>query len=945
MRCRMTTKRLHLRLLGPVQLDLDGAPLNELVSTKARALLYYLAVTRQVHPRGKLAGLLWSDLPEADARRNLRVALNALNRVLPAYVHVIQDRLAFDVTQPYWLDVEEFEKLLGDGVQQTTKRETVHRLRSAVELYRGDLVQDLQLSAAPLFEEWVLVERERLRQHALDALRRLTDAYLARGELEPGILIAQRALALDPWREEFHRALMLLLALNGQRTDALKQYQVCLQMLAQEFHADVSAETTALYEQIRAGTLGAIKTPASAETEKRSLSPLPNNLAAPTTPFVGRSEELAQLAELLAGHECRLLTLTGAGGIGKTRLALQLAQQFVTTADPLFSDGVYFLSLAEISSHELLVPTLAELLGLTLTASNAPVRELCNALRAKSLLLVLDNFEHLAASAGVLVEILRAAGGIKILVTSREALNLYEEWLFAVEGLAVPLDESEELENYSAVQLFVQRARRAHLGFALQAEKKSVVQICQLVEGMPLGIELAAARVRTLGCEAIANEIRDNLDALSLTYRNIPTRHQTLRAVFEYSWNLLGESEQLLLSKLAVFRGGFDTSAAIAVTDIPLRELSSLVDKSLVRRGPGGRFSLHETIRQYAQEKLSAQASEQSLRTATELKHSVWYAAALAQQTPTLIAGNKQAVALGALKPESDNFHAAWYTAADSGRLDILAQMAKGLLWYCELRGWFVEGEKMFAHASARIPPDSLLFARVLAYRGHLCQRTGRLVEAQQLLEHAVKLFRECQDPELTFALLVLGNLPTDSGQRRVLYQEALELYRAQEDEWGIGAALNNLGELALAEEDFSNARRYVTEALQLCRALGDRSGEAHALANLGDIAFDLQDYATAARDYMAGLQLAQELDFQYVVAWTTLGLGNVARMQGNFDDAERWLMQSLALRRRMNNRAGEAKVLHSLGELALARGDESQALEFFETARAIATEKQLLAL
>ncbi len=577
---------LCLELLGKPRLTLGGQPLTGLVSAKAQALLFYLAVTRQAHSREKLAGLLWSDLPEDKARQNLRVALSALRQFVPEHLETTRQSVA---CRPCWLDVQAFEQKLAPETW------SISTAQEAVKLYRGSFLEDFTLGGAPLFEEWALLERERLRQLALDTLHCLADAYLEEGAYAAGVSAARQALRLEPWREETHRLLMRLLACSGQRALALKQYETCRQILAQELNAEVSVETSALYKEIKAEAEGQ-KTPAA-------LSSLP----APLTSFVGREAELARLAGLLRSDDCRLLTLTGVGGIGKTRLALEAARQFAPPEMTLFPDGVFFISLEEVTCATWLVPALAQALRFALVEKRDPLEQLCAFLRPKALLLVLDDFEHLVSSAGMLVEILHAALGVKLLITSREALNLYEEWVFPVEGLPLPPEGiSAEVEQNAAVQLFAQRARRAHLGFSLQHELYAVARICRLVEGMPLGIELAASRTRTLSCETIVGAIAHNLDALSVTYQDLPPRHRSLRAVFEHSWNMLAEPEQAVLARLSALRGDFDFAAAEAMAGANVRILSALTERSLLRRTLTGRYEMHELLRQFCAEKLAA---------------------------------------------------------------------------------------------------------------------------------------------------------------------------------------------------------------------------------------------------------------------------------------------------------------------------------------------------
>ncbi|MGH8631367.1 MAG: ATP-binding protein, partial [Burkholderiales bacterium] len=341
-----------------------------------------------------------------------------------------------------------------------------------------------------------------------------------------------------------------------------------------------------------------------------------DNLPTPPTPLIGRERELAEMARLLGDPQCRLLTLAGPGGIGKTRLAIEAADH----QREAFADGAHFVSLAPIRSAEFIVPAIADAIGFAFYGAEDPKAQLLNYLSGKAPLLVLDNLEHLLEGVALLAEILERGPAVKLLATSRERLNLHGEWVLDIQGLPFP-DEagSAEVEGYSAVALFVQTARRAHVDFVLAAEERpAVARICRLVEGMPLGIELAAAWVRTLSCREIAQEIERNLadprqgmDFLAASMRDVPERHRSIRAAFDHSWNLLSAEEQQVMRQLSVFRGGFRREAAEQVAGATLPLLSALVDKSLLRRTEAGRFDLHELVRQYAAAQLQADPQDE----------------------------------------------------------------------------------------------------------------------------------------------------------------------------------------------------------------------------------------------------------------------------------------------------------------------------------------------
>ena len=602
---------LSLSLLGPLQITLDGQPVVGIESSKARALLVYLAVeVDQPHSRDALIGLLWPDQPEPTAHTNLRQALANVRQAIgdrtaePPFLLVTRETLQFNVHSDYTLDVATFTLELSTCEQVHRRadvcRSCAPRMERALDLYRGDFLAHLHLSGSPAFEEWALTHRERLHRLAVNRLHSLAEHHNRRGAHGRAYELAARQLELDPWREEAHRQAMRALALSGQRSAALAQYDRCRRALAEELNAEPGEETTALYERIRNG---------AAETTRPS-----DSLPIPPTPLIGRAEELVQIAHLLENPTCRLLTLVGPGGIGKTRLALQAA----TDQQGEFADGVYLVPLALESSIDLVVSAIAVALQITFSGQANLKDQLLRYLRHKEMLLVLDDFEHLLHSptvfsvgqggAGLLADILRYAPGMTLLVTSRERLNLRGEWVFEVQGLRFPVDETADgivAKDYSAFELFVQSVHRVHPGFLLsERERPCVMRLCQLVDGMPLAIELAAGWMHVATCEEITQQIERGLSFLATSLRDVPERHRSLQAVFDHSWNLLSEDEQRVFSRLSMFRSVFSREAAEQVGGASLPILASLVDKSLLRISTAGHYDMHELLRQYAGEKL-----------------------------------------------------------------------------------------------------------------------------------------------------------------------------------------------------------------------------------------------------------------------------------------------------------------------------------------------------
>ena len=532
--------KLDLTLLGTFEVHIDGQPANNFRSNKAQALLCYLAVSGRAHSRSALSGLLWGDTPEEQARTSLRQTLSNLTELCPACLTITRQNIAFAHNDTCAVDAERFEAV----ATRLAVAPGLVDLHAELALYRGDFLEGFYVRNAPDFETWMLGVRARYREMALQAFYVVALYWMERGETTQAIFYSRRLLDIEPWHEDAHRQLMQLLVQTGQRAAALEQYRLCRQLLADELGVEPDEATTQLYMRIRAGDfakeVGSRSiVPASSEGGKGEPVAVPHNLRLSAASFVGRAQELEVIAQRLADPTCRLLTLAGAGGIGKSRLALHAAHALLESerAAANFRHGVYYVALAAVVSADLLPSAIADALGVHL--SDADVQgQLLIFLSDKALLIILDNFEHLMDGMGYLTAMLEAAPHLKLLVTSREMLHAQEEWLLPVERLPFPAEDDAVgvdagPEAYDAVMLFVQRARQAQPGFSFADERKSVLRICRLTDGFPLAIELASAMLRILPCAQLVRELEDEahggLDLLAGSIRNVPDRHDSMR--------------------------------------------------------------------------------------------------------------------------------------------------------------------------------------------------------------------------------------------------------------------------------------------------------------------------------------------------------------------------------------------------------------------------------
>jgi predicted ATPase/DNA-binding SARP family transcriptional activator/Tfp pilus assembly protein PilF len=939
----VTMGRLTVNLLGPYEVDLDGDQIRDFTTEKARALLAYVAVeANRAHRRDFLAGLLWPEQPQQKARRNLRQALSHLRQAIRdeenAFLLISRETVQLNPDSDCWLDVAAFADLMALSHNHRhrsveTCRPCMERLETAVALYRGEFLRQFFVGDSAAFEEWTLLKREWLHRLAVDALFYLADYYERRGEYDAARRYAWRQVEMEPWREEAHRQLMRVLALSGQRSAAIAQYQICQRTLAEELGVEPTPTTTALCQRIREGELAPVATTGA-------------HLPAPSTPFVGREQELAQLAQLLADPECRLLALVGPGGIGKTRLALQAAREQIGC----FRHGIHFIPFGAVRSADLILPAVATAVGLAFHEGEDPRISLLNYLRQKEMLLVLDNMEHLLAGVSILAEMLRQAPGVVLLVTSRERLNLREEWVFQVEGLAYPQrgtavegGQGKALEGCSAVDLFVQSAQRVRRDLPRSdSEMQAIVEICRLVAGVPLALELAAAWVTVRSCEEIAREIERNLDVLSSNFRDVPPRHQSMRATFEHSWALLSAEEQRVFARLSVFRGGFGQVAATTVTDASPPMLLTLSDKSLIRQVAPNRYEMHELLSQYASEKLQSDPPHHQQMVE---RHTEFFCAFLAAQQGRLTATAPQEV-FPDMVLDLENIRLAWQMAVSDGKATKLEEGLESLYHFCAYQYRLQEGVELLGQIVNRWEGDAaheMLVARALARQGALYRRLDQYHQAQAALERAYETFRSRGvEREQLFCLIHLASTMRSAAkyaEAEALAQQALSLAQRIADVEGRARALLLLGMVHVRTGKVDAAERFIRKSLQVARESGNKRLIVPPLNVLGDIVSYRGDYTQARALFDECLVLDRALGDQFSIAMHLNNLGTLLHVEGQYNDARPFYEESLQICHQIGDRKGKSIALSNLGEIACELGDYEWAAASFQQALSIGRE------
>lgn len=706
------------------------------------------------------------------------------------------------------------------------------------------------------------------------------------------------------------------------------------------------------------------------------ISDIPkHNLPAQTTPFVGRESELKELERLLRDRQNRLVTILGSGGMGKTRLSLQIGEHLLTD----YAQGVYFVALAPLNAVENIVPAIAEAVRYTFNSDGrTPKDQLLDYLREKHLLLVMDNFEHLIAGTPLVAEILRAAPNVKVLATSRERLNLSGETLFNLEGMDFPEWETpEDALEYSAVKLFLQSARRARPDFELDADSlPSVARICRLVYGMPLGIVLAAAWVEMLPLDEIAEEIAKSLDFLETEMRDVPDRHRSIRAVFDYSWNLMTESERDTFMKLSVFHGSFTRQAAQEVTGTSLRSLTSLVNKSLLRRDPDtGRYAMHVLLHQYAAEKFDTCCGEGAN---IVHRHMTFYTKLLHDAEPTFNSNRENAI-VEMIDDDLENIRAAWRYAIENCHWTELDRIQRSMTYYYLARSMLLEGTKSFQELAEVLEKagqdDTDVYWRARSNQAWLAGRQGDYETVITLSERACSYFKDKNNGEeicvalnnLSYATMMQGDYEIAEDYARNAYQiadkqhdaysryyslanlgyaaylhgkydEARQIYEQLNNAPGVkdyspsgrAYSLNNLGEIMQAVGEFETANRLYAEAYAIFKEINHRRGMAFTSNNLAGVYTIQGKYEEAQAIYEQAYKLNREIGDRNGIGHSLSALGNVEFYRRNIDIAEYKYRESLAIRRQMGDRRGIADSLHDLGDAALAKRDFAQAEKLY---------------
>ena len=971
---------LRIYLLGQFKVTLDDQELTGFESNKVRALLALLAAEpSRTHAREELAELLWPERPAGNALANLRHALGNLRRTigdragaLTRFI-VTSTTLRLNPAGDVWVDLGQFDALIDGPVP------SVQAWHQAVTLCRGPFLQSFALDDSPGFDEWMAVLRERIDRRVVHALAHLVGHAVHQGDFAQAAEWTRRQVAQQPWNEDAHRQLILLLAADGQRATALRQFAVCTRLLAEEAGVAPDAETVMLAERVRAG---AVRQEEVAQLDGKLLILPPTSgqrqaahLPLQHTPLFGRGDEMALVAAYLADPGCRLMSVVGPGGIGKTRLAIEATLRHGSQ----FAHGICYVPLIGVQP-EFLISAILQALDIPVHGLTDLRQQLLDALIDKETLLVLDNFEQMVDHVGVLLDMLAIALRLKILVTSRSRLNLALERLIPLEGLVVPPESVEaptnahdqdgagaftehgdgaRLDRYGAIQLFLYSLRRTRPGFALApSDWPAAVRICRLLSGIPLAIELAAAWAPLVSLPAMLDRLQNSMDLLSASLHDIPVRHRSMRAVFDISWEMLTAREQDILWQLTVFCGGCTAAAAASVTGASLVDLSGLMDKSWLRVLPTGRVELHELTRQYCAERLAAQQSDACGEPTAQvrIRHGRYYAAYLHDQIQQM---NFARGFMDDVLAELGNLQGAWQWTVQSGSAKEGVDLAITFFFVAETLGWFsfalqlLEGERGSLECQLEDPDrrstalSTLCWVEFIA--SSIYRMVGRLEQSRGAMERLLHLTTTGVAPAdvcilshfLEAMLLELEGRITDAktSMEGVLHDfetatvDYLIYGRDTGPKFFQGHGHLNLARHAYILGDYADARWRLDRALKLYRGIGEQRYQSHCQSLLARLLWTLGEYGQAAALAQEALAMSQAFGDRIGTVHALIALGCTEAAVGSIALATVHLTEALESARQSGNLQVWMESFVALGRLELAVEHSMEAERLFREA------------
>jgi|GEM_PF-3036916 len=867
-----TDPSINIRLLGAPVIECNGKPVT-LKRRKSIALIALIAIERRFHSRDSIMALLWPESDQSHAAALLRTVLWEIRRTpLTRVVEIRGQQIGIPDDAPVSIDIAEFNSLTEshrqaslDGSEKKIFQSIEVAVR-AVSLYRGVFMEGFSLPGANTFEEWIACHRDVFHRRYIFLHNALIDGYENAGEIDRAIEYARQLLRIDEMDESVHRCLMRLYATKGERGRAIAQYESCVSILKRELDVAPEDETEILVNDIREGRL---THSAPLQTDRR-LSRIPK----PVTAFIGREKEISDYSRLLFDPSCRLLTLSGFGGSGKTRLAMELAR----IASEEKGEQVIFVSLAPIRTALDILFAVADALTLSYThpgvqtkSTPLPTEELLftsliQYLHTRRMIIILDNFEHLLEHGNIITSILTSCPEITIVITSREPTGISGEWIREISGLSCPsgIQGTDDPFAFDSMQLFRELALRIRPDFKPDdSEIEAMLKICRLVDGLPLGIELAVPWLHTMTCTQMAREVESNIDFLEKHYTNLSERHRSIRAIFEQTWSILEPEARSCFRKLSIFRGGFSAEAAQIVAGAPRRALTSLAQRSLIHFNERNRFEILEVIRQFALERLRSVPRESDV---IADRHARYYLRIVTESQSSL-KGSEQIQALNRIQVDLDNIRTAWKRGVQRGMTEDIDNAAFSLFLFYDIGSRFAEGAAMFAEAITALPidheDDSGPLMSILHAAHAWFTRYSDIAASEREFKDSIEVLSESQDPARTAFVLVLSTLHTESvpeDERVHRLEEGLEKYSSIGDAWGEALAKEGLA-FTHAHSDPHAAQSFASESLAIRQSIRDTWGISLSRYTYGYVLEFLGNNDTAREQYEESARIRRKLD------------------------------------------------------------------------------------
>ena len=967
---------VKIDLLGGYRVSVQGEQIIQFHSAKARALFAYLSVeSDRPHERMALAAILWSDWPDDVALRNLRKTLHRLKKVLDQFdidvsgqlltlsrqiIQLNSQYLCFDVTQ--------FNELI--AVVKTHRHTSIHscvdcvkKLEQAASIYHGDFLNGFNSTSAPEFEEWVAIQRDMLSNNALWAFYQLAEASKEAHEFEKMQQYASRQLYMDAYREEAIYQLMFALARNGQQREAIAQYEAFYRLLQKDLQVKPQEKTRSLYEKVQKGEFDetpdlsyAISSMDQSTGPEIQIRATLNNFPVYFLPLINRELEIKQIIECLQDYSSSLLTVVGPVGIGKTRLLVLAVKKFIegTILDKADSDksyyypkdGAFFVPIPKDSKAEDLPALLAKALDLNYLGEDDVIGTVIQYLKNKQCLIMLDNFEYLTGETQFISDILAESTGVHMVVSSIHPVYMHTERLINLFGLdwGNQVSDIELAQRFPAVQKFVQSANYFKPGFSLTDENVGdVIQICRLVQGVPLAIEIAASYITKYSCNHIAAEILHDPSFLTTEFRDFPIAHRSIEAVFDHSWNLLSSDEKAALARLTIFPEAFDLEAASSVALVSPTSIQKLLDFSLLYRQEQDTYEIWSLMRPFAFKKLEDSefsGIEQSNLKRTYINYYLYYLASFSHK----IVGSDPDHVIDLIQHRLHHIHCAWKWALEDNEYEVISRSLDCLGYFYEYVGQFDNGLLIMNETlDSPIFQDDLsitttqlidILIRLLVWKAHFLYKLGINEEsfktAQKALslshQYGLKKNRALSEAQLSRSLLTKGLFYNANFYLRGV----IEKFQALDDQRELAHAYEQMGSLLLWIGNYDQAETYLQKALSLSMRLDDRAFTAQTLSKIAGIYIELGDLE-AAQDYLQDADACYKA-LEHPLGKTCFWLNEAAALveKGDYDMALALNQQALELVGELSYKYGLAELLAQRGKIFFEKDDLDSALSYY---------------